>query len=525
MPDRSTLHRFGWPLLALCAGLALVGTYDRTVAPARYAYSADSASYIEMADSMRRGQFPSVVPWGTELAAQERVAQPLFPPGFPLLAAIAAPWAGGARQAVGMLPRWCAALLPLLLLVSFRRLLDDAVLLAIGVGLLGTQGILYWHYVGYSDLPGLCLAVVALGTCWRSRERLSRGLPARAVAVSSGVLTGLSYGVRNAGLAVIAAGVVFWLLESWRDRAVRRTALAWLAGLAPVVGCVKLYNLVAFGMLAPYSMPASTRGWVRNLADWVGGQVMDLQLLAPDAHPLSWQVALAVLLPVLGLAALAVWFVRRQPAAGAVRLLLLYAGAGGLLVIASRSRYEWGGIIDSRHALQYTFALLLVLAIALDALLRGVARRIAVVAAWIGVGLLGWSALDTALTEAQQAEDLRVLADDSALVGAVRALPAQTWLVSNDAMLWRIELGRDARQSDFGGDEAELASYLGELQARVRPRPLAFVLICNEWTARLAGCAGPASSAMDPRCRQLRVAYPRALLCVEPGAVSPRASG
>ena len=453
MPDRSTLHRFGWPLLALCAGLALVGTYDRTVAPARYAYSADSASYIEMADSMRRGQFPSVVPWGTELAAQERVAQPLFPPGFPLLAAIAAPWAGGARQAVGMLPRWCAALLPLLLLVSFRRLLDDAVLLAIGVGLLGTQGILYWHYVGYSDLPGLCLAVVALGTCWRSRERLSRGLPARAVAVSSGVLTGLSYGVRNAGLAVIAAGVVFWLLESWRDRAVRRTALAWLAGLAPV-GCV-----------------------------------------------------------------------RRQPGAGAVRLLLLYAGAGGLLVIASRSRYEWGGIIDSRHALQYTFALLLVLAIALDALLRGVARRIAVVAAWIGVGLLGWSALDTALTEAQQAEDLRVLADDSALVGAVRALPAQTWLVSNDAMLWRIELGRDARQSDFGGDEAELASYLGELQARVRPRPLAFVLICNEWTARLAGCAGPASSAMDPRCRQLRVAYPRALLCVEPGAVSPRASG
>ena len=92
---------------------------------ARYAFSSDSASYLEMAQAVLHGHAPEVVPWGLELPLQEAMAQPLFPPGLPLLVALVAPFSGGAKAALVLLPRLAAALLPLLLLVVFRGALAD----------------------------------------------------------------------------------------------------------------------------------------------------------------------------------------------------------------------------------------------------------------------------------------------------------------------------------------------------------------------------------------------------------------
>ena len=478
---------------------------------ARYAFSSDSASYLEMAQAVLHGHAPEVVPWGLELPLQEAMAQPLFPPGLPLLVALVAPFSGGAKAALVLLPRLAAALLPLLLLVVFRGALADGLLVLFGTAVLCTRGIAYWHYVGYSDVPGLFFATAALGTAWRAAE--ARG---RRTAVFAGLLAGLCYAVRNAGLAPIVAVLCYWVLEMVRDRTAWRAAAAWLSGLVPVVVLLKVYNLVEFGTTSPYRMPASTRGFTANLADWVSAQVGDLRLRAPDAAALPPAVALVVLLLAVGICLFGWWRSKPSPATRLARLLALYVAAGGAMTVLSRTLYEWGGLIDDRHALQYSFALLLIMLIGIEARLAGRYRRLA---GTLLAGLVVWlsvGAVQTALIERKEPEELATLAGDPVFIGAVRALPADTWIASDSAAMLRIETNRTVRQSDFGGDDADLAEHLAELARRVAPRPVEFVLVCDRWTRQLSAC-NTAVLASAP-CRQLRRTAPRAALCRAPAA-------
>lgn len=472
----------------------------------RYPYSSDSASYLEMAESLLDGRPPAVVPWGLEVPEQESMAQPLFPPGMPLLVALFAPLAGGAKIALFTLPRAAAALLPLLFLVVFRGALADGMLVLLGVAVLCTRGIAYWHYVGYSDVPGLFLAVAALGTAWQAGE--TRHRPA---AVLAGLLAGLCYAVRNAGLAPILAILCYFAIAVRHDPRAWRSAAAWCGGLLPIVALLKLYNLVEFGTPSPYAMPPSTRGFAVNLADWVSAQASDLRLIAGDAEPLSPGFAAGVLL-IAVLAGLGLAYrLAASPATRLARLLAIYVMAGGAMTVLSRTVYEWGGRIDDRHALQYGFALLLLCLIGLEAGPGQVYRRLPA-AVLAGVALwLGGGAIEATLIERDTPEDLARLAADAGVIGVVRGLPAQSWIASDNAALLRIETGRRVRQSDFGGDDAEFAEHLAALAARVAPRPVAFVLFCDRWTRQLAAC-NPAAVRVA-RCEPVRRDPPRVALC------------
>jgi hypothetical protein len=142
------------------------------------------------------------------------------------------------------------------------------------------------------------------------------------------------------------------------------------------------------------------------------------------------------------------------------------------------------------------------------------------VLAWCGVAAIGGVAATTAVTEAAQPEQMQVLVSDPDVMAPVRALTADTWLVSNEAVLFRIELGRAARQSDFGGDDQALLAHLDSLQARVLPRPVAFVLVCDEWTVAISGCGHVAAVRAPPPCVTLRSPPPRVLLCRSGGRVA-----
>ena len=502
-----------WHALALLAGVLLVGGYDHLVGEARYAYSSDSASYLEMAQAMRDGRAPGVVPWGLELPDQDVMGQPLFPPGLPLLVALAAPFAGGAKAALALLPRLAAALLPLVLLVVFRGALGDGLLVLLGVAVLCTRGIAYWHYVGYSDVPGLVLAIAALGVAWQAGEARDRR-----TALLAGLLAGLCYAVRNAGLGAIVAVLCYWVVEIWRERRAWRPAAAWLTGLLPVVAALKLYNLVEFGTPSPYLMPASTRGFMTNLADWVSAQVGDLRLRAADATALPHGVALLVLVAVGGVCLVGWWRLRASPATRLARLLAVYVAAGGAMTVLSRTLYEWGGFIDDRHALQYSFALLLTILIGIEA---GSGQRYRRLAGTLLAGLTVWlsaGAVEAALIEREEPEELARLAADPGFIGAVHALPPETWIASDSAALLRIETSRRVRQSDFGGDDADLAAHLAELARRVAPRPVAFVLVCDRWTRHLSACNADGIPAAP--CALLRSAPPRAAMCRAPALAS-----
>jgi hypothetical protein len=515
-------------IAALVAGALAVVAYDRVLATYRYPYSGDSASYIDMATSLLREGRPLVTPWDVEPGDRDAVPQPLFPPGFSVLIAALTPLFGDVRIAALYPGRVAAALLPLLIVVLFRGAVADAALAWVAALALLSQGVRDWHFLAYSDVPALALAVLALGA-------LARGLGltapfARGAAgwlLLAGLAAGIAYTVRNAGLAVLAASAATLGYARLRGLGPVRAPLYWLAGAGAPLAALFAYNVATFGRLQPYDMPQSTRPWPANLGDYALAQLDDLgvpdRLLA--AGP-PWLAVLAMA-AIAALFAVTFWRLRREPARqGLVALLGGYCAAGAALLVASRSRYEWGNFIDSRNVLQYSFAYALALAVVAGVLVPARGRR------WLALG----AALVLASVAAATVRDLRavrdyhqetwlVLSQDRAVMSAARGLPPDALIASNAAVLFRLGVPRPVRELEVGGDDADFVAELGQLtRAAAGRRPTAFLLVCDEWTTRFSACGARRSgSAAGPSCTRVRGVPPLVLLCSAPPPADERA--
>lgn len=509
--------RRAWLLAVLLFGIGFVTAYDLALGSVRYPYAADSASYIEMADSLYHEGRPLVTPWDLDESDHERIPQALFPPGFPLLVVAFIPLTGDARSAALWPGRIAAALVPLLVAVLFRGVFGPALLALLGCFALVTPGLRGWQFLAYSDASALAVAVLALGALARGLGLTgSSGALGRGWLLAAGLAAGVSYGIRNAALAVLAASVLTLAWHAWRLRGGLRASAWWLAGVAPPVAALWSYNLATFGHLQPYTMPASTRGVLQNIGDYALAQLTDLGL--------PWQVAerTPAMLAVVALALLAVlvalgwWRLRAAPRRQALLMLLGgYALGGGLLLIASRSRYEWGGLIDVRNTLQYTWALGLAAAVA-TASLAGPRLRAAASAAGFALVLflIGSTAHEVVSVRAGGLERWQLLARDPAVLAAAADAPAQTYLASNQAVLFRIGAARHVRELEISGDDHDLQGSLALLARAAGPRPALLLLVCDEWAQGYSVCGGARHvSAAPPDCRAVRVRQPRVWAC------------
>jgi hypothetical protein len=515
-------------IAALFVGALAVLAYDRELATFRYPYSGDSASYIDMAGGLLREGRPYVTPWDVEPGDRDAVPQPLFPPGFSVMIAALTPLFGDVRLAALYPSRAAAALLPFLIVFLFRGAVSDAALGGVAALVLLSAGVRDWHFLAYSDVPALALAVIAMGA-------LARGLGVTAASgvaavrpgaqlwlLLAGLAAGTAYTVRNAGLAVLAASLAMLLFARLRGLGPRRAALLWLAGAVGPLAALWSYNLATFGVLQPYAMPASTRRWPQNLGDYAVAQLADLgvpERIFAGGPPL---LAVAALTAIALVFAAALWRLRRAPLRQAlVALLGGYAAAGAVLLVVSRSRYEWGNFIDSRNVLQYTFAYALGLALVAETLVPPRARRLAaVVGAALLVSLACATANDLRAGRDYHEEAWLALSRDHALMAEARALPRDALIASNAAVLFRLGVPRPVRELEVGGDDRGFLGSLGQLsRAAAGRRPAAFLLVCDEWTAGFTACgAPPDGAATGPDCRLIRSAPPRVLLCAVPPA-------
>lgn len=337
-----------WVIGALCALMA-VHLFLRASA---FPYSPDSASYFEQARSLMHAgaalETPGVLGGGGQRPSI------LFPIGYPaLLALVSLPGFDPAASALA-LSRLAGLLLPLLLFVSFRNALGNvrAMLLAGLVSL--SPGLLLYATLGSPDLPALLLAVatIALILNARTRSRL----------VLSGILAGSAYAIRNAHLALLLAVALYYVYRLATQGAQRREtwldASAFLLGVTLILAPVLLRNIMLFGALNPYEMAPSTLSVPHNIRTYVQEAIYDLSAWRPLGIFLGWSAAGAVMLA--GAGASAAWFLRRDwkrlaPAQrNTLVLCAAYAVIGAGVVIAARSRYEWGEMINTRHTLQYT---------------------------------------------------------------------------------------------------------------------------------------------------------------------------
>jgi hypothetical protein len=494
--------RTAW--LALALGVALVALYDRALAPTRYPYAADSASYIEMATTLRADGHPRVTPWDAEPGVPDAIPQRLFPPGFAVLVAAFVPLAGDARGAALAPPRIAAALLPLLFVLAWRGTAPAPLLLAAALWVLASPGVRGWQYMAYSDVPALALALLALGLVAQGLAAAAAGRSTRpALWLAAGFVAGLGYTVRNSGIAVLAAALGA-LGYGWLRGDVRRTAvLAWALGALPPLAALAGYNIATFGRLQPYTMPASERAWPLNVGDFARAQLADLGVpFAERAPPAVAVVAIALVFAVL----LAAWLRCRADRPTHLRLTLLggYALGGALLLVVSRSRYEWGNLIDERNVLQYTFALALALVVAGGVLLAPRAQAACRGAALALLCLLLAGVVREAVAlHGRPAELWRSLAASRAVRDAVADLPPDRMIGSNFSVLFRIETGRAVRQVDVSGSDADLAGSLAAFRRHAGGRRAVFVLVCDgEWTRNFSACRVPPPSG-EPLCERV----------------------
>ena len=506
---------------ALLVGALVILCYDRVLATYRYPYSGDSASYIDMAESLLREGRLLVTPWDVDPGDVDAVPQPLFPPGYAVLIAALTPLAGGDVRRVALYPgRLAAALLPCLVVLLFYGAAGRGALAGVAALTLLSPGVRDWHFLAYSDVPALAIAIVALGALARGLGFLRPTPHALWWLFGAGLAAGVGYTVRNSGLAVLAVSVVALGFARVRALGPPRAALYWLAGAMPPLAALALYNLDVFGQLQPYDMPQSTRRWPANLGDYALAQLDDLGV--PEALLGSSAVlALALLALLAGALALGCWRLRRTPGRqGLLVLLGGYAAAGALLLVASRSRYEWGNFIDNRNVLQYSFAYALGAVVCAESLPSGRMRRIA---AGLGVlaiaSLLVTAARDLSAARGYQQETWLALSQDAAIMAVARALPKDALVASNAALLFRLGVPRPVRELEVGGDDRSFLGSLAQLRrAAGQRRPTAFLLVCDQWTVGFSACgAGPADVAIAPSCTPIRVRAPRVLLCAVPG--------
>ena len=349
---------------ALLIGLgAAIIAYFLPVFP----YTPDSACYIEQARSlMARGVFESGL-YGTENPSATFVSDPLFPPGYPLLIALLSLLLPVPPEAVALfLSLTALALIPVCMVFSFRRIVGSETALIIGAVVVLTPAIVRWGNVASTDVISVLLVIFCMGWVLKAGDRLAAWCVA-------GLLVGFAYLFRNANLAFVLSlcGFMAWSLVFDAENRRKKIALAgaWLLSFAAVVVPWMIRNLMVFGKIQPYSMPPSSVGVIENSRAFIEAQ-LNILLLLPDLDALLAGSAPGLMALVAGLGVLvwqllSTWKLWQKTEQQAVIIAGLYCLLGAAIVIAARTKYQWGELISERHTLPYLFALLIVLALIL----------------------------------------------------------------------------------------------------------------------------------------------------------------
>jgi hypothetical protein len=462
-------------VLAFVSALWVLG-YSALFGPLVYPFAPDGAFYIESARNFVSGNGYVVTPDAHD-TAHERVPLRLWPPGFPTAIGVVSLLDVPAEDAAVAIVRIAWLLLPLALVFALSRLVGVVAAAVVAILVTLAPGVSEHGYLAASDIPFLVLVVLALGLLIRSALRDSDTLYPWLL---SGVLAGVAYDVRNAGLAVFAAVAAGFVAAAWLRLWDRRTLLlraaAWGLGATMTAAPVLIRNWAVFGKLQPYDMPPSTVGWVLNTRAYLDGQLLDLSAM-PAVANIAWDVRWIALL-LLPIAAAFAWgLVRRWRSADAgvrftMLLLMLYVAAGTAMVVLSRTVYEWGEAIGPHHAMQYSWAILALAAVVLAGG-ESSARRYAVAAAVAAlliarVGYVGQDyareaglgdrlvAVDRNISlaaaalparESLSTRDVRnVIATDDALLARVRAFEPDAFVVSNRDEVLVIETGQRVRR-------------------------------------------------------------------------------
>ncbi|MES2294158.1 MAG: hypothetical protein V4527_12725 [Pseudomonadota bacterium] len=400
-----------------------------------------------------------------------------------------------------------------------------------------SPGAITESWLPMTDLPFLLLTVLSFGLLFRGAGAAVRPLPL----LLSGLTFGLAYGVRNVGVAsfvaILGAYAVLALLRIVGAKTALQKLAWWGIGAALVAVPLIVRNLIVFHALQPYTMPPSTLGYSGNIRYYVSATLGDIIAGQKIQHVVTWNNMIILAVALVAMAA--AWLVRTgtariwrglPPASKEILVLLCaYVAAGAAVVIAARSRYEWGEFIGPRHVLQYDWILLGLTAFLVER--WGRLSRVALSALLIVVVLLAglrlqFAGRELAMRREEVATTMRtqdplalasmktgsfrlatnlLITRDPQLLEAIRDLPPATVLVSNYDNVLRLVSGRMVH-SLYANGECDLPK-LAEFNARKDvARNRMVLLLFADPELQKAGCWQ--RLAQSPQAGAVHVARP-----------------
>lgn len=478
---------FDWTA-CVCAGLMLVvGLLTLRLALPRggQLYTPDSAHYVEQARSLLAGRGFVSRPGGIDDINARQSPDTLFPPGYPLVIAAGSAVSGAPVEAVALsVSRIALMLLPLAIFVAFRPVIGDYGAACVGILSGLSPGVIGWGAYALTDILALTFVLTSVGLTLAAWSR-SQVRSALLLAFGGGVMAGCAYLTRNAHLALLLAtslSMVIWLAGSPPgDRARQlRISLSWALGAAIIVLPWLARNVMVFGHAQPYSMPPSTLSAWWNVRSFIGAEAYDVLGSPYWGTVVGWTIAglVALVLATIALAYLSSrrWSTLQPGEQRALVFSLIYALLGAAIVIAARTRYQWGGRISERFAVQYTPFVLLAGAVLLRHLSRSKVMLIAMSAAiMVGLIALRRNALVHYGSSAPPIVEL-VQRDRAERVGPC-ARDAPLLVVSNYDYLYRILCDANARPPGDGGMGGQsIPDAAASIRSRLGDRPVIVAL-------------------------------------------------
>lgn len=463
-PPPSNARAAGALLLAI--GIATVVGYAFALSESTYPYWADGPAYIEAARDLAVGHLPRLSSHYS--AASPLVPFRLWPPGFPLLIAAGTGLRVDAALCALWLTRTAVALMPLAVYWAFHRAIGRPLAIAGGLLAFSAIGMLPFAHQVSSDPPFALVVIVAAGFLLRgfASDRCGNF-------VLAGLLTAVALSLRNSGVALILAEFVtfacLWLSDERPRRRLARAFAVFAAGLGFGILPLLAWNLIILQTLAPYRMDPSTLSVLDNLRHLINALQFDLfPLVRLGGRSAPF---LALLLAGLTLASIATCVMRRRQAAaraadeapGAqhrlrdifVVLAASYSLISAGMLVAARSRYEWGEFIAERHVAQFDWLLVLAACCVVVSCLPR-ARTVLLVlsgAVLALVALRGWHhvqtirAVDLAYNEGrlQPRMTARIFATSPSAADFIAGVPPGCEIVSNVHEAIRVAFNRPAR--------------------------------------------------------------------------------
>jgi hypothetical protein len=360
---------WAWSIVIIIGMMVWAVFLPKTFAHNAWIYSWDSAAYIETAESLLagRGLMQRVIQ-----GFEPEIWQPTnwWPPGYPILIAAVQLFGISGTTSCVVVAVVAGALSLLLVTIVYLRLFHWSLALpmtiAVGASVpfqkISSQCMSDTSYFAFAVASALCLIM------WSTSLHASR-----LWIFGAGLFAGAAWVTRNVGLALFAATGLFFLAHYWSrlDQLVKHIG-SWLMGVSVCGLPLLIYNLVTFGRLTPYEMPASELTLLHNVRRAVSVVVNDMTgawLFGQWFRILVFAVALMIVLAVTYYGSKRSSFVslcKRLPYTLARHqlqiFLLAYALFYSAVVIAARTRYRWGEEIDPRHMVQIYWALWICLA-------------------------------------------------------------------------------------------------------------------------------------------------------------------